>query len=293
MTGPRIPPDVREQLQLRANHLKMLPAIAMQALDVAKDMSCGINEFAAVVERDATLASDILRMANSVMFGGGRSVMNLHQAVVRLGLRQCKSLIIASSFSSMMKKMSLDEEWVREILFRHSFVTALNCLYLNRSLKIGFQGEEFVAGLIHDVGRMLLATCCPDRFSTIDPMEFIEGPETLDFEEDAIHTNHCEVGMWFANKNSLPEPLIEVVRFHHTPAEAKKNGRLVSLIAVGDHMANYLQRFESPIDYDPSTNSAIELLQDHRGNPVSDQFLELAPSLMESAYRDASEMLSV
>ena len=197
-SDPQFPPAIGERLRLRSNHLKMLPGIAMQALDIAKDPECVIGDFVGVIERDMTLASDILRIANSIMFSGGRPVMNLHRAVVRVGMRQCKSLIIASSFSSMMKSISLDAEWVREILWRHGFTTALLSLHLNRSLNVGFQGEEFAAGLIHDVGRMLLATCLPEQFQTVDPLDFDEGAETLLNEQNVIGTNHCDVGFWFA-----------------------------------------------------------------------------------------------
>src|SRR5579871_1883711 len=94
-----LPEAVMERLRLRSNNLRMLPAIATQALEVAKDPNCSITEFAAVVERDATLAADILRLSNSILFAASKNVLNLHQAVVRIGFRQCKNLILASSFS--------------------------------------------------------------------------------------------------------------------------------------------------------------------------------------------------
>ena len=290
--APRLPTAVHEQLRLRAKHLKMLPAIAAQAMDVAKDPDCGINEFAAVVERDVTLASDILRMANSILFAGEQTVMNLHQAVVRLGFRQCKSLIIASSFSSMMKQMTLDEEWIRETLWRHSFTTALLGLNLNRSLNVGFQGEEFVGGLIHDIGRMLLATCYPDQFSVIDPMSFDESQETLITEQNAIETNHCEVGVWFAQKNALPEPLIDVVRYHHHPEQSVNHQRFVALIAAGDHMANHLQRYDDANDYDPQSNPSVALLEKCGVPQAASRFAKIAATVMETSRRDAMEMLS-
>ncbi len=289
---PCFPPAVGEQLRLRANHLKMLPAIAMQALDIAKDPDCVIGDFVSVIERDATLAADILRIANSVLFGGGRTVMNLHRAVVRVGLRQCKSLIIASSFSSMMKSMTLEEEWVRELLWQHSFTTALLSLHVNRSLNVGFQGEEFAAGLIHDIGRMLLATCFPDQFPSIDSMDFDEGPQTLLIEQNAIETNHCEVGVWFAQRNSLPEPLIDTVRFHHCPERSPRNRRLVALVATCDHMANHLQRDDGG-SYDPQGNPSLELLEKCGVPNATSCFVKIASTVMETAKRDAAEMLSV
>lgn len=293
MYEPQFPPAVGEQLRLRSNHLKMLPAIAMQALDIAKDPECVIGDFVAVIERDATLASDILRIANSVMFSGGRTVMNLHRAVVRIGMRQCKSLIIASSFSSMMKTISLDAEWVREILWRHSFTTALLSMHMNRSLNVGFQGEEFAAGLIHDIGRMLLATCFPEQFPTIDSLDFDEGPDTLSNEQRVIETNHCEVGVWFTQKNALPDPLADVVRYHHCPEKSPRNRRLVALVAASDHMANYLQRYEEPDGYDPLGNPSLRHLEDCGVSNATQCFAQIATIVMETAKRDATDLLSI
>ena len=252
-----------------------------------------IGDFVGVIERDMTLASDILRIANSIMFSGGRPVMNLHRAVVRVGMRQCKSLIIASSFSSMMKSISLDAEWVREILWRHGFTTALLSLHLNRSLNVGFQGEEFAAGLIHDVGRMLLATCLPEQFQTVDPLDFDEGAETLLNEQNVIGTNHCDVGFWFAKKNALPEPLADVVRFHHFPDKSPRNRRLVALVAASDHMANHLQRFDEPDGYDPLSNPSLHLLERCGVSNATRCFAQIAIIVMETAKRDATEILSI
>ena len=287
------PPAVADQLKHRAKNLQMLPAVAMQALDLAKNPDCGINEFAAVVERDAALAAEILKLSNSIMFAGGRSVMNLHQAVVRLGFRQCKSLIIASSFSSRVKKLSLDEEWVREALYRHSFTTALLALNLNRSLNVGFQGEEFTGGLIHDIGRMLLATCYPDQFAQIDPLNFEEGPETLAHEQSVIDTNHCDVGVWFARNSQLPEPLIDVLRYHHSPEQAVNNRRFVALITTCDDMANHLHRVEEAAGYESQNNPGIRCLEEAGVRNAVSRLSEIGLTLMDAAQRDVTEMLAM
>lgn len=289
---PQLSPEVRERLSLYASHLRMLPGFALEALKVARNSDSGIHEFAAVIERDTALAADVLRLANSIMFSAKRPVMNLHQAVARVGFRQCKSLIIASSFSSMMKTISLSEEWIRDTLRRHSFITALLGLHLNRSLNVGFQGEEFTGGLIHDVGRMLLATCYLDQFSLIDPMDFDESPRTLLTEQAAIAADHCEVGVWFTQKNLLPEPLIDVVRFHHFPERSISNRRLVALISACDHMANHLQRNDETTGYVPSTNASIELLEECGVPHAVSRFAEMSFTVMETALRDAVELMS-
>ncbi|MFO1041495.1 MAG: HDOD domain-containing protein [Planctomycetaceae bacterium] len=288
-----LPAAVVERLRSRANNLKMLPAVATQALQIVEDPECGINEFAAVVERDPSLAAGILRMANSVVFSSGRPVLNLHQAVVRLGFRQCKNLIVTASFSSMMKSMTLDEEWIRETLSQHSFTTALLCLNMNRTLNIGFQGEEFTGGLIHDIGRLLLATCYSDCFSELDKLEFDEEIGVLAAEQALVETNHCEIGAWFVTKNALPEQLKSVVRFHHNPELADTDSRrFVALVAVCDHMANHLQRYEESRGYDPASNPFLATLEASGTQSLARRFYEVANTMMEDARKHSIEMLS-
>ena len=288
-----LPAVVLERLRSRANNLKMLPAVATQALQIVEDPDCGINEFAAVVERDPSLAAGILRMANSVVFSSGRPVLNLHQAVVRLGFRQCKNLIVTASFSSMMKSMTLDEEWIRETLSQHSFTTALLCLNVNRTLNIGFQGEEFTGGLIHDIGRLLLATCYSDCFSELDKLEFDEEIGVLAAEQALVETNHCEIGAWFVTKNALPEQLKSVVRFHHNPELADTDSRrFVALVAVCDHMANHLQRYEESRGYDPASNPFLATLEASGTQSLARRFYEVANTMMEDARKHSIEMLS-
>ncbi len=288
-----LPAAALDRLRSRANNLKMLPAVATQALQIVEDPDCGINEFAAVVERDPSLAAGILRMANSVVFSSGKPVLNLHQAVVRLGFRQCKNLIVTASFSSMMKSMSLEEEWIRETLSQHSFTTALLCLNMNWALNIGFQGEEFTGGLIHDIGRLLLATCYSDCFNELDKLEFDEEVGVLAAEQALVETTHCEIGAWFVAKNALPDQLKSVVRFHHNPELAEpRSRRFVGLVAACDHMANHLQRFEESRGYDPELNPFIAALEESGIPNLSRRYREIAMTMMEDARKHSIEMLS-
>ncbi|MBS0207183.1 MAG: HDOD domain-containing protein [Planctomycetes bacterium] len=289
---PEIPEAVLDRLRLRANHLKMLPAVAAQALEIVKDPDCSINEFSAVVERDATLATEILRLANSVLFSGSRTVVNLHQAVIRLGLRQCKNLILSASFSSMMKKMTLAEESIRHALWRHSFLTALLAMEVNQSLDAGFHGEEFTGGLIHDIGRMLICVCFPEEFLTIDPMTFDGEHEALQRETNHLGTTHCEVGAWFVQKNALPDMLSDAVRFHHKPQQSEGHRRFVALIATCDHMANHLQWDVPATEYDLRQNPGILLLEDCGVVRAGSRLQEIAPKIMPVANHNAAEMLN-
>lgn len=272
----------------------MLPTVAMQAIEIAKDPDCRIGAFTTLVERDVKLASEIIALANTAVYGGGAPISSLHQAVVRLGFRHCRNLIVTASLSSLKKKLSFQDEWTRECLWRHGFLTALLCLNVNRLLGLGFQGEEFTAGLVHDFGRTLLAAAFPINFRQIDSLEFNESADLLFRERAAIGTDHCEVGKWFAIANQLPDSLLETIGCHHLPGLASRGNRsLVGLTSVCDHMANYLQRHGSPAAYIIDQNDAVPFLAEATGINVLGHLKDVLNTLMNTVMEDAEKLIQL
>ena len=252
-----IPEDLKESLRERLADLTMLPSVATEAIALTNDPDATAREFATVVERDIALATQILAMANSPVCARGRQISSLQQATVRLGFRQCRSLVIASSTACLVKKLDLSDEWVREVIWQHSFRTAAINTELNRQLKLGFDGEEFTAGLLHDFGRLLFAVAANDKFQTFDSLEFYEDDELLTREEEAVGTNHSLFGAWFAEDSGLPENIVDVIRCHHYKDPYARHDKLVSLTIAADDMANHLQRNEVIEEYEPLGNPAL------------------------------------
>ena len=209
--------------------INVLPETARQALDLVQDPDVSATVFADLVQKDVKLSTDILSIANSVMYCPGALVSNLQQAVARIGFVKCKNIILASSLQSAMQAMDLNEEWIREVLSHHGFLTGVIATNLNRTFGGGFEGEEFTAGLVHDFGRHLLSAFAGEDFVTIDPLEFDEDEETLAHENSLIGTTHCEIGAWFLERQGLPQDLVDVCRYHHSPELANSNQRLMCL----------------------------------------------------------------
>jgi HD-like signal output (HDOD) protein len=289
-----IPDRIRERLSSRAEDLNMLPAVAAQALQIANEPDCSITRFAGVVERDVKLTADILKLANSSMYSPTAKIVNLHQAVSRLGFRKVQNLILTSSVTALMRRMSIAHESIRDQLWRHGFLTATLALHLNRSLGAGFEGEEFTVGLMHDIGRTLFAVICPDEFCEIDPLDFVESLGTLEQERGVVQTDHCDLGGWFAESNNLPRPIVEVIHWHHNPVKSSANRRLVALISAADHMANYLQRQDFLGDeYDAKSNHAVEILESTGIRRAMAKFRETATPLMKTADEEALVMMAL
>jgi HD-like signal output (HDOD) protein len=271
----------------------MLPAVASEAMQLIENPDCTIAQYASIVERDSMLTTRMLKIANSAVYNPKQPIVSLHHAVLRLGLLNCQNLIHAASITSLMNRLSLDQEWIRSALWQHSFNTGLLATYLNNAYQFGFQGEEFTAGLIHDFGRTLIAVAEPERFVEIDTLEFDESPEQLVHEDSLIGTDHCRLGAWFAMEQRLPMPIPEVIMCHHSPEMAKESEHLTSLIAVADHMANHLQRCNESVGYDPSSNPFVGRLSSFGDERFERHFLKTALTLMDRAHIESEKMMKI
>lgn len=288
-----IPAPLEAKFKRRVGKLQMLPEAASKALKLGKDPHCTIEDFTSIVGQDAKLAADILKIANSVLYSPRSPIVTLHRAVVRLGFQECQNLILSSSIASMVNRISMEQEWIRTVLWWHSLNTGLLATFLNRSFQMGFNGEEFTAGIIHDIGRTLIAVVCPEQFAEIDPLSFEESVETLHHETNLLGADHCRIGAWFASLNRIPDPIPEVILRHHQPEKATEHQKLTALIAVADHMANYLQKNGDAKGYEPRQNPHLTLLSGFLKPPFETHFAEIAVSLMHDAQRDAKSLLDL
>jgi HD-like signal output (HDOD) protein len=281
------------RLKLRERKLQMLPAVAVEAMRLAKDPNCSIPQFAAVVERDVKLATDILRISNSALYSPTVPIKSLRQAVVRLGLDGCQNLILTSSIASLMKRVSEEQVRVSTVLWQHSYDTGTLAQQLNATFRFGFKGEEFAAGLIHDFGRILLAIAEPEKFADGDPMDFIETPEKLAHEDEVLGTDHCRLGGWYAASQHLPPPFPEVMLCHHEPETSKNHQHLTALVAVADHMSNHMQRYKMVAGYDPGSNPFLPFLAKFGDAHFETKFADVASKLMETAMADLETIKTV
>ncbi|HYV36412.1 MAG TPA: HDOD domain-containing protein, partial [Gemmataceae bacterium] len=152
------------QLLEELRKLPLFPTTVQQALAVTQKESASFKELCEILETDVMVAVSILKLANSPLYSWGQSIDTLDQAVVRLGMRECHNLIVAVSMRSVFHQADPGTKGLCSVLWNHSFLTACLCRRLNRELRFDFHGEEFTAGLLHDLGRILLAITMPGEF---------------------------------------------------------------------------------------------------------------------------------
>jgi HD-like signal output (HDOD) protein len=280
--GISVPDPLLDGLRRTLSSLRMLPEDAQQALLIASSPDCDVSRLASVIQRDIRLTTFILRIANSTLFGAPRPIASLHRAILYVGISRVRDLIIACSLEAIASKVNPALQSARLALWKHGFLTGILAVRLNETLGMGFEGEEFTAGLLHDFGRTLLLLADPVNAPHVDPLDFVDPPNVEERERRFLGISHAEFGAWFMGLNQLPEALVASTRFHHAPGLAGEWRELTALVSAADHAANSLQRLPAE-KYDASTNGAVRLLEELSVPDATRRFAAAIPQLLEEA----------
>lgn len=284
------PQHVIDQISNRVGQVRMLPEVAIKALQIARDPNVNFKQFGAIVEKDVTLTTRVLAMANSSLFAAGGSTASVAQGVSRLGFRQCKNIIISTCLASTMKAIVAKEQVLREALWNHSLTTAVTAKHLAEKLDLDFNGEEFTAGLIHDFGRLLLATTFPKSEGYRDCISFAELPNQCEIETESIGCCHCAAGTWFGMEQGLPQELLAVIKYHHIPDESVYCPELVAVVALADEIADLIQA-EKAEAFSTDKSNGITALKKCGVNRVSERLDSSFEWLLDSIDVSVQEML--
>lgn len=216
-----------ENLRQALNHLDSLPAIpsiAQKILSLKITTDEGERALLELVGKDPTILSRIVGLANSPLFGTGRDILTLREAVALLGSRRIK--MVAISFS-MMTSMARKHVGLLDIqsLWQHSLSIAMTMDYMARLMPENLRpsdDEIYLAGLLHDIGFLVLDyldTQLSDRFHARMAAE--PGRTVEEIEAKMLEMNHGELGAALAQCWGLPEIIVAVINYHHRPDDRR------------------------------------------------------------------------
>ncbi len=193
------------------------------------------------VERDQALATRLLRLANSAFYGARGQVASVEDAVGMLGLRTVACVVAAVSMCSTLSLVQC-HGFRFETYWRHALTTAVLSRELARPATQD-PGEAFLAGLLHDVGQLLLVVAHADWAERALQMSREEQIDLCEAERGLIGVGHNEVGAEVMRHWHFPERLVEAVAAHHSPLPAPPGDRLSlsALIHLADQLAHHIE----------------------------------------------------
>ncbi len=225
----------------RAVGLPPLPHVTLQVIRLVDDPKASTRDFERVIAQDAALASKVLRMANSPYYGGNGRITSISRAIAVLGLNAIRTIVMSLSFHAMVHARHRRSRFNRQEYWRHSLATAIAGRVLARLKRSKWDDEVFLAGLLHDIGKLIADQFLPDDMDVFISRcaEITSGvpDDIMHVETRTLGTTHVELGDYAAQKWTLPEPIRVGIAYHHTPAEA---GQEYYEIAAIVHAANCL-----------------------------------------------------
>ncbi len=199
-----------EELVQCAGDLQMMPQVARKVIELVSNERTTADQLADLLQKDASITTRILKIANSAFYGLRREVKTIQQAIVILGFRSLRSLVVASSSKSLHKKFGITEQ----LMWSQSIGTAIAGKVVAGGLPVNVGELAFVGGLLHNVGQTVMNNHCPLHFSEVMQKVYNDGATSIEAEIDVFEYDHTEVGFLVTEKWGLPADLTTMIRFY-------------------------------------------------------------------------------
>jgi putative nucleotidyltransferase with HDIG domain len=224
------PDDIAQALA----ELPPMPASISEVIAACDDQDMTVGQLSQVILRDQSLTANILKLANSSFYGHARRVTTVTEAVVLLGFSAIKSLAISSHTARILNRALPGYGLAAGALWEHSIAVAFCARRLAVEVHLAPVEEAFVAGLLHDIGKIVLASHSPEAFEEIGAAARARMVPFHHVEAEVLGFDHAELGARVAALWSFPPELEEAIRFHHDPGNAVLKPMLSHVVHLAD-----------------------------------------------------------
>lgn len=199
-------------------NLPPFPAVALRVLNLLSKEDLGLKELTQQIQADPALASEILTLSNSVLFGFRTEIRNILQATTLLGAQRVKGIALTIA----MKTYLMESFQIPALLacWRHNLACALVAEQVAKASLVE-KDFAYLAGLLHDVGRLALGMIKPNEYANLLTSENKDPGNILDREREMFGVDHCQAGKMLTEAWKLPKTFVEVASQHHAPQGSK------------------------------------------------------------------------
>ena len=218
----------------RVDSLSPLPDTAIKLMSVMNDPRSGMDQIVDAVKYDQAVTSNVLKLCNSAYFGLSRKVTSLNDAMLTLGTVKVLQLVLSVHTNSMLTREQKGYGLEAGALWKHSVAVALASSIFSQRLRQPNANLAFTAGLLHDIGKVVLNEYVGDKFAEIVCRVTEHGAAFAEAEHDVLGFSHEEIGAMVAENWKLPEPIVRCIRYHHTPSTLDPPDALVDIVHLAD-----------------------------------------------------------
>ena len=228
----------KEELLNMVDRMPAFPASVHRIIQLTSDVNCQARDLVRVIDTDPVLTMRILRVANSAYFGLQMKIVSVQHAVVYIGLNSVKHLALATAAIGSLPKES-SEGFDADAFLKHSL--AVGVITRRLSKRIGgvnkSDGDEFVGGLLHDIGKVLFAHFESETLAAAIRLSAEEGIPVYEAERRLLGVDHAEMGAMLAEHWGFPDNLCYAIREHHEPIDDEAAPALRDCIFLANYIA--------------------------------------------------------
>jgi putative nucleotidyltransferase with HDIG domain len=220
--------------------LPTLPNIVLKVNNLLKDQDSSIKELGKTIETDQAMVTKILRLVNSTFYGFRSKIKNIPHAIIILGFNNVRNALVSVSIIKSFSEKKGFEGFEIKDFWKHSIAVAVISKYLSEESKLDSPDDCFVAGLLHDIGKVVLSQYFTELFGLVWKSIQEDGLSFYEAEKELLPANHVQIGAHLAKKWQFPASLIESITYHHDIKKTVSNlDQLVIVHTANTIMNNY------------------------------------------------------
>jgi putative nucleotidyltransferase with HDIG domain len=250
-----------------------LPVVIEKLTRLLQNPQTSAEEIGKAITNDQALASKVLKLVNSAFYGFPGKISTITHAVVILGFSTVKNIVLtASIFDAFMKKGALPSDFDLEKFWFHSIACGAASQCIARHIGFNEKEECFIAGLIHDVGKLLMCNFLPEEFEQVLLHRAKNNCLFYESEREVLHITHEELGGIIAQKWNLPKNLHSTIKNHHFQIADKEFNTVSGIV----HTADILVR---ALDFGNGGDNKIPLMSETVWKNLGLENIQLIPLL--------------
>jgi putative nucleotidyltransferase with HDIG domain len=245
-----------EALAARIRSVSTIPDVAEKILEITASPTSSVKSLEDIIMADPMLSSKILRMANSAYFGLRNPVVEIRKAIVMLGFKTVRELALSASVCESFRSGDVIGSYSRSGLWEHCVgVAVVSRMISERCPAIQFEDSLFTMGILHDIGLIMMDQYLHDSFCKVMEHPELSSRSLPSIEREVMGFSHEELASVVAKRWKLPEVIVEVIRYHHSPREAQKFSSNVAVVFLANTICNHREKgfiesgYLDPMDY--------------------------------------------
>jgi len=275
-----------ERLIAKVEDLPTLPRTVLRITERVNDPRASAKDLSRIITDDQVLTARLLKLVNSSFYGFPQRVSTVTSAIVLIGFDAIRNLLLTTSVFDLFPSPTVKGRRDQEMLWDHSLGCAIGAKVIGAAMRHEKLEELFVAGLLHDIGKIVEMTLLPRDFALI--VTRVREGRTLiaTAEREILGCTHADIGRLLAARWNLPAKLMSLIALHHTPLAAGGWALEASIIHLADILARSLSLGSGGDDKVPSLDpSAWELLK------LKTASLDAIMAVMLGEFEDISSFL--